>query len=84
MYAKVVDNVVETFPYTINQMKAENPGVSFRKELTAAIMSQFNMVRVWVDDIPNVDPSKFDRVRSETPEYDGEKWVLRWTVTPKV
>lgn len=83
MYARVVNGAVEKFPYTINDMKADYPGVSFRKVLTPAILDAFSAVSVAVEDMPNVDPAKYQRVRSETPELVDGVWTLRWTVTPK-
>ena len=83
MYAKVVDGSLVKFPYSLAEIKADNPGVSFRKELTDAIMGPLCVVRVWPDEMPDVDRRQFDRTLSDTPEFVDGKWILRWVVTPK-
>ena len=46
MYAKINGGTVEQFPYTIGQLRKDNPNVSFPKNITAGILQKYGVVGV--------------------------------------
>ncbi len=46
MYALIVNNIVEKFPYTINELKKDNPGISFPKNPSVETLENFNIFPV--------------------------------------
>lgn len=46
MYAKINGGTVEKFPYTVGQLRKDNPNVSFPKSITAGVMQKYGMVGV--------------------------------------
>ena len=46
MYAKINGGTVEQFPYTIGQLRKDNPNVSFPKNITTGILQKYGVVGV--------------------------------------
>lgn len=68
------------YPYSIMQLRKDNPRVSFPKDITDEILSQYGVHFVEV-----LAPPAYDEVRQRieqntTPEQNQEKWVLSWSV----
>jgi hypothetical protein len=46
MYAKLKDGKIEQFPYTIGQLRKDNPNVSFPKNITQGTLQKYGVVGV--------------------------------------
>lgn len=46
MYAKLKDGKIAQFPYTIGQLRKDNPNVSFPKNITTGILQKYGVVGV--------------------------------------
>lgn len=55
MYAKVKNNVVEKYPYTTGDLKAENPQTSFPENIPEDMLAGFGVVRVSETQRPEMD-----------------------------
>lgn len=81
MYIKVnSDNSIHTFPYSLSDLKSDNPTVSFPRKLTSPLLADWNVYIVRTD-IPDHD----DRCQTVTPSdipvlVDGT-WVLSYSVS---
>ena len=56
MHALIINQQVEKYPYSIGQLRKDNPQVSFPKNPGDELMASFNVVRVQPTDFP-VDPN---------------------------
>lgn len=56
MYAKLKDGKIEQFPYTIGQLRRDNPNVSFPKNITAGVIQKYGMVGVVEGPKPECGP----------------------------
>lgn len=77
MYVKVTDGSVDTFPYTIDQLKSENPDVSFPASITDAILTDYGVYPVVKVDAPDHDP-QLVKVTMTNPTLVNGKWTQTW------
>lgn len=68
MYALIVDGSVEKYPYSVDQLRRDNPGTSFPKAPDAAVLAEWGVVPV----VPTPEPS-----------YDPNTQRLEWGVPVK-
>lgn len=80
-YAKVLNGVVEVYPYTEAAFRRDNSNVSFPAELTQGIMVNYGAVVVTTDDDPDYDATTHKIVKAETPILRDNAWVITKTVT---
>ena len=66
LYLKAINNVVEQYPYSLGQLRKDNPNTSFPKQPSLAGLAEFDMYPV-----TEVTPTL----------ADGEKLVKVWTPT---
>tara|TARA_R110001606_G_scaffold39017_2_gene108317 strand:+ start:3743 stop:4237 length:495 start_codon:yes stop_codon:yes gene_type:complete len=92
MYAKINGGTVVKFPYSVGQLRKDNPNVSFPKNITQGIMQKYGMVSVHTVDDPEFDTLTHKVVQASTPtressgnDFDGNpihtgRWILTKTV----
>ena len=74
MYAKINNEVVEKFPYSIGLLRKENPNISFPKKPTDTMLSSYGVYLVRETN-PTVGENQ-KLVKSWGPELiDGEWWL---------
>lgn len=82
MYAKVINGQVIAFPYTVNQLRDENPQISFPVIIPADTLAEFGVVPVvstWVD----YNHATQVAVQEGCTYNDAEqRWETAWTVRP--
>jgi hypothetical protein len=78
MHAKIIDGVVVAWPYLNDQIKADNPNVSFPAVLAGHDLSDFGVVTVLQEAIPATKWN--ERAIPQTPEFFNGSWVGRWVV----
>jgi hypothetical protein len=78
IYVKVFNGTVN-FPYTISQLKKDNPNVSLPANLTENMLAEFNVFPVQSKEQPAVDflTEKLDQA---SPQLINGKWVEVWMV----
>ena len=79
MYVKILDGKVAAYPYSANDLKADNPNVSFPVELTDEILADFSAAIVHENPVPAIDHTK--NVVEANPEFTGTFWQQAWAVT---
>ena len=77
MYAKINNNVVEKYPYSISDLKTDNPQVSFPSSTDANLLANWNVFAVASTTPPSVNYTK--TLTEGTPVFDGE-WKQTWVV----
>jgi hypothetical protein len=80
-YVQANGNTANVYPYSITQLKRDNPNVSFPSNISAQIMASFGMYPVTSEDFPEYNPFTQKIVTSSTPTLnDNNAWVLTHTV----
>lgn len=79
MYLKFNNGVVEKYPYSINDLKADNPQVSFPSEISDELLAMFGVYPVEPTEKPTVG-MELDVVE-QTPELLNGVWKQTWIIS---
>jgi hypothetical protein len=79
MYAKLNNGVVETYPYSIGQLRKDFPNTSFPKVISKATLDAFNVVEVQAVTPPTV--THLQVWHEATPVLDNGVWKQSYTVS---
>jgi hypothetical protein len=77
MYVKVTNGVVETYPYSIGQLRKDNRNVSFPAEPSNELLAQWNVYPV----VPTAEPSydvATQRLVWGNPTLVNGQWTHTW------
>ena len=77
MYIKIKDGII-TYPYTIGQLKSENPNVSFPQAITNEVLENFGVYPVESVEVTG-DYTK--NIVEQTPTLSGSVYIQNWSVT---
>ena len=79
MYTKLNNGVVETYPYSIGQLRKDHSNVSFPKNISAATLGAFNVVEVQAVTPPTV--THLQVWHETTPVLENGVWKQSYTVS---
>lgn len=79
MYAKLNNGQIEIYPYTIGQLRKDNPNVSFPKNIPTDILASFNVVEVEHVSPPTVSDTEV--WHESNPVLDNGVWKQSYTVS---
>ena len=71
IYAKINGTKIEQYPYTLNDLRKENPNVSFPAEITDAMKTTYGIADVNENDKPSFDPLTEEIVEAPMTIVDG-------------
>jgi hypothetical protein len=80
MYILIISGTVKTYPYSIGQLRKDNPNVSFPKNPTDALLASYSVFPVTATERPVYDPIMQNLSEGAPISIDGV-WVQAWTVT---
>lgn len=82
MHAKIQDNQVIKYPYTVQDLRNDNPDIGFGSDIPDEMWGRFGAVRVIVTGQPERDLLTQDVIQI-TPAYITERnrWEQQWQVT---
>ncbi len=83
MYVKITSGNVSQFPYTIGQLRRDNPLTSFPQVIPMDILASYDVYPVVVNSEPSFNPLSQTLTRNTAPTYDGTKWVISYSVSSK-
>ena len=77
MYTRIINNK-PVWPYTLYQLKLDEPGTSFPTELSPELLVEFNVYPVVIDSKPEItyqqDANRLD------PVLENGIWVQHWEI----
>lgn len=76
MYIKLKNGSVDTYPYSIGQLKADNPQVSFPAEIPDSLLAEYEVYPVEPSPAPATDHTS--RIKEGLPAFEDGKWVQVW------
>lgn len=77
MYIHVVNG--EAHPYSVTQLRRDNPGTSFPQQPSESLLAQWNVYPV--TPVPRPEADHTQNVAEGAPNFDGTHWVQTWVVT---
>ena len=83
MFVKVNNGTVEKYPYTIGNLRQDNPNTSFPKQLSNEALEDYGLYRVDSTARPEFDDKTQRCNQKSQPELIDGKWVLGWDVYDK-
>ena len=81
MYVKITNQIVEKFPYSIGDLRKDNPQVSFPKNPSVEMLASWGVYPV-VSTGAQHDPAT-QVATQEGCVYQNERWETAWTVRAK-
>lgn len=81
MYVKIKNGVVEKYPYSIFDLKNDNPNVSFPFEIPESLLNEYGVFSVVLVQFSDTTYTK--NVVEDKPVLIDDKWTQQWAVTDK-
>ncbi len=79
MFAKIINDVVEKYPYSIGQLRKDNSNVSFPKNPNPETLAAFNTFEVVHTPQPEVDHTQ--DVGEGVPQKINGVWTQVWNIS---
>lgn len=70
MFAKITNGTVDQYPYTVGDLRRDNPNVSFPKNVSQGVMQKYGMYPVGYQAEPDYDPLTHRIQHSNLPERE--------------
>ena len=80
MFVKITNGSVDTYPYSVGQLRRDYPNTSFPKTVPTATMAAYGMYPVSYEAAPDYDASTHRLETSNTPSLVNGEWKLTKTV----
>ena len=82
MYVKVTDGAFSKYPYTIKNLKADNPNTGFPKVMSDDALAEWGVYPVTTNDKPSYNEATQKIVQNDPVDIDGA-WTITFTVSDK-
>jgi len=76
MYVKITNNAVDQYPYTVGNLRSDNPNTSFPKKVPTATLEAWGVYNVVIADDPSYDAMTQKIVAADTPTLVGGTWTI--------
>lgn len=83
MFVKITSGNVDQYPYTIGQLRRDNPTVSFPRNISDEVLADFDVYPVTQGLEPDRDIATQNVSQNDTPTLVDDVWTLEWTVSAK-
>jgi hypothetical protein len=83
MYVKIANGAVDQYPYTVGDLRRDNPNTSFPKKVSDETLKAWDVYRVTILDAPEYTSATQKLVKDTTPTLNGETWQIGWSVVDK-
>lgn len=80
MFAKITNGSVARFPYSVGDLRRDNPNTSFPKNISVQTMASYGMVNVVEKPSPEYDPETHFVEYGPVPVEEEGSWFLLPTV----
>ena len=80
MFVKITNGQVTKYPYTVGDLRRDNPNTSFPKTVPTATMAAYGMYPVGYEAAPDYDPLTHRLQHSTVPSLVDGEWKLTKTV----
>lgn len=80
MFVKVTNGQIDQYPYTVGDLRRDNPNTSFPKVIPDGVLADFGGFPVGYDAAPAYDPMTHRLEHSSVPVLKDGAWMLTKTV----
>lgn len=79
MYVLIENNTIKQYPYNINDLRLDNPQISFPQNITTKLLATFNVFPVTPTDRPQYDPAS-QKIEEGAPIKVNQRWQQTWNI----
>lgn len=83
MFIKTKDGQLDRYPYTVGDLRRDNPNISFPKQIPTEMLARYNVYPVTRLSVPEFDSLVQSLVMSTTPTEDAGQWTIGYDVVQK-
>ncbi len=83
MYVKITSGKVDTYPYSIGQLRRDNPNVSFPKQIPTEMLEAHNVFEVTTLDTPDINNRTQKVEQEDAPTLVSGVWTVAWQASNK-
>lgn len=83
MYVLAINNVVQKFPYSINELKQSYPNTSFPNNMTLEMLETYNIYPVVMTGADYNDATEVSEMTGCAYNFVKNRWETTWTVRNK-
>jgi len=80
MYVLAPNQTVETFPYSIGDLRRDNPNTSFPRNPSDALLADWSVFPVIKQEPPSINPATQNLNQTNPTLVDGQ-WLQTWQIT---
>jgi hypothetical protein len=78
MYAKLNNGLIEKYPYTIGELRKDNPNTSFPSQISKETLTEYGVVEV--QEVPAPQINHTQNLIESTPVFEDNVWKQKWAV----
>lgn len=79
MFVKATNGQIDKYPYSIGELRRDNPNTSFPRNIPSAMLAEWDVFSVTITNRPKLGHTK--NVVEGTPVLQNDQWVQVWGVT---
>lgn len=83
MYVKIASGAVDTFPYSVGQLRRDNKNISFPHQISNEILADYDVYSVTIEAQPSFNARTQTLSQNAEPTGSGSTWTLGWTTNAK-
>lgn len=83
MYAKLTNGNVDTYPYSIRQLRRDNPHTSFPRQVPDEMLADYGVMPVNPVPVPSHDERTQRVEQNAAPHMEGSEWFIGWQVVSR-
>ena len=83
MYVKIVDGEVDTFPYSLAQLRSDNSQTSFPKQIENDVLESYGVYPVVYAEHPSINDRTQKAERNSEPTLVSGSWTVNYTTSNK-
>lgn len=83
MYVKIIDNEVETFPYSVSMLREDNPNIALPKSPSKELLESYGCYEVRSGNTPSEDRMTHTILQGTVPVLRDGVWYLDYIAERK-
>ena len=83
MHVKITNGTVDTYPYSVGQLRRENSNTSFPKQIPNDMLASYGLMPVTFADMPSTDDRTQNVSQEAAPSLVDGAWTIGWTTSSK-
>lgn len=83
MYVKTTNGQIDQYPYTVGNLRRDNPNTSFPRRIPDEMLAAWGVVPVNSVPMPNHDERTQKVEQNAQPHQENGEWFIGWTTSNK-